>query len=220
MTARHPNGMPVFDPSTMIGKRFGRWLILSYECKAKNRDRRWLCRCDCGTEAVRFESTLKYGTSRSCGCLKDEVAYIDGRSQCREGKVWRHMLERCCDPTDKRYARYGGRGIKICDRWRKSFLAFYEDMGSRPPGMTLDRIDNDGDYEPGNCRWATLTEQARNRRTNHLVEYQGQTKTIAEWAEIYNIKASIIYDRIGRGWAFEAAVTKAPRVFRKSEPKS
>lgn len=118
------------------------------------------------------------------------------------------MIQRCGNPNSKRYADYGGRGITVCERW-KSFAGFAEDMGPTfSPELSLDRIDNDGNYEPGNCRWATVVEQARNKRNSHRVTFLGQTKTIAEWSELLGLHYDTVHTRLGKqGWPVERALT-------------
>lgn len=164
------------NPVPMIGRRFHRLLVLSRapsKQSGSSRASRWLCRCDCGTEKVIGAHELRREATRSCGCLMREAAKktcIDrtkhGMSQSSTYRVWANVIARCTNPNERSYPNYGGRGIKICDRWLQSFEFFLEDMGERPARLTLDRKNNDGDYELGNCRWATRAEQNRNKRTN------------------------------------------------------
>lgn len=121
---------------------------------------------------------------------------------------WADMVQRCTNPKRKRYADYGGRGIQVCDRWRK-FENFLADMGPRPEGMELDRIENDGNYEPGNCRWSTPTTQSNNRRSNRLLSFNGETLTVADWARRTGISAPAIAKRLKRGWSIEKALSAA-----------
>ena len=161
----------------LTGLRFGRWTVLHYK-ETVNKQPYWSCRCDCGAESAVLGMTLRSGGSRSCGCLRRELntkrSTIHGQTIGRwEGKgptpeyiAWRGMISRCYNPKTKRFEDWGGRGITVCDRWRSSFLAFLEDMGRRPSlDHSIDRYpNNDGNYELGNCRWATPKEQASNRR--------------------------------------------------------
>ena len=153
------------------GDRFGRWVILGYAGKAKSRASRYLCRCDCGTERIVTVTLLNNGSSRSCSCLGLEKAHAaclrhghagTGTKTC-EYNAWSAMLQRCQNPRNPRFGDYGGRGIVVCARWDQ-FENFLLDMGACPPGLTLDRRDNDGNYEPENCRWATRSQQQLNQR--------------------------------------------------------
>lgn len=156
----------------LAGQVFGRLTVIAPSGKVGAK-RQWRCACDCGREAKATTSDLRYGGVASCGCLlKGETSanFRHGHS-ARSGpsptyNSWRSMHERCSNPKSIRFAQYGGRGIRVCDRWQ-SFDAFVTDMGERTPPLTLDRIDVDGDYAPENCRWATPVEQRHNRRDSH-----------------------------------------------------
>ena len=173
----------------LTGKTFGRWKVLKRHTKnTKNGQPRWVCQCECPSRTIKdvIGSTLREGRSRSCGCLRREqkASIKHGMSFSPEYKTWAGMARRCHNPNDISYKRYGARGIKVCARWKGSFVAFFKDMGPKPtPKHSIDRIDNDGNYEPGNCRWATPKEQVRNKKNSILLTMDGYTATIAEWSE-------------------------------------
>jgi len=203
----------------IVGERVGRLLLLD-EVRIPRKDgttiRGFLCRCDCGNETTVSYYHLKTQT-RSCGCLQVDVCRekntTHGMSKTRTFKIWREMKARCNNPNSTNYSKYGGRGIKVCERWNNSFEAFLEDMGEPPTKEhSLDRIDNNRDYEPSNCRWATAKEQARNRRNNVTFEFQGKERTLAEIAEIVGVKYSLLNSRVmDYGWTIEEATSLPPR---------
>lgn len=165
MTADAASPKLAFLDTLQPGQRFGRFQVV--EVVREQRRSMVLCRCDCGAERLVEPRNLKSGNSRSCGCLKRDVTVTrstrHGKAGTRIYMIWTEMIGRCTRPTHARYADYGGRGINVCDRWL-DFANFYEDMGDRPEGRSLDRTDNDAGYSPENCRWATAAEQRRNRR--------------------------------------------------------
>jgi hypothetical protein len=159
-------------PKMAVGQRYGRLIVLERAENDRWHRTTWKVRCDCGNETIASANFLRTGTTKSCGCWRSEYARIVGRRtstkhgmvESREYQSWVAMRTRCYNSNAHAYDRYGGRGITVCERWRESFDNFFADMGARPPATSLDRINNDGNYEPGNCRWATHGEQRRNRR--------------------------------------------------------
>lgn len=186
----------------LTGQRFGRLVVLE-EAGRRNRHPVWRCRCDCGGEHITAGVSLRAGLTKSCGCLRS------GKTKTRAYAVWVGMVRRCTKSTDGSYSAYGGRGIKVCSRWM-TFENFQADMGEPQPGMQIDRIDNNGHYEPGNCRWATRTEQARNKRNNRLITSDSVTLTLAEWAERAGVTPDTIAQRLRKGWPIGLAVSAPP----------
>lgn len=201
------------------GERHGRFVVLgiSHRVPTKSGGVRafWKCLCDCGTEFVVRGDGM--GTNaRSCGCLHRETAaqlqFKHGGTGTPEYSAWCDMKKRCLNQTDESFKDYGARGIKICSRWIDSFENFLADMGSRPSKThSLDRIDNNGNYEPGNCKWSTDVQQIRNRRCTQRLECNGENYTIAEWSEKSGLDYDTIKCRIKSGWNPIDAVTKPSR---------
>lgn len=192
-------------------KVFGLWTVLDEIGK------RWLCRCECGTvrRVVRFD--LSSGRSKNCGCVRRvtaakaaaEASKTHGMENSPEYRIWVDMRRRCYNPKRPDYRNYGARGITVCEEWREDFAAFYRDMGPRPDGKTLDRLNNDGPYEKRNCVWATATSQARNRRTSRTVEINGERMTLVEAAEKFGIPYNSLRNRFHTlGWPIERAVSE------------
>lgn len=198
----------------LTGRVFTRWTVLSRAENSKKGSARWHCRCSCGNEKVVVGYCLSMGGSKSCGCLSREVASICNRKHGKTGSraftIWSGMLARCFNPNSKWFHRYGGRGIKVCERWRK-FENFLADMGEPPPKAQIDRRDNDGDYEPNNCRWATSKTNNRNRSNNTLITINGQTKCLAEWCEFLKLQQPTVCRRRRRGMSWEQALEPVER---------
>jgi hypothetical protein len=173
----------------------------------------WRVRCDCGTEKVLRSGAIKH--SKSCGCARWDFLRVRNfkHGDASRGKTapelncWRGLIRRCTDPKDANYQYYGGRGIKVCERWLSSYPEFLEDMGRRPSRTySIDRIDNNGNYEPNNCKWATKTEQMRNRRGRRLVSFFGSPMPASEAAEMAGITYDVFLERLNRGWSEERAL--------------
>jgi hypothetical protein len=182
----------------MTEKRFNQWVVLD----RVKRDY-YLCRCDCGTEKVVFMGNLRSGKSKSCGCLRDQLSRLHnithGMSYSDEYKIWHGMRTRCKNPNAIGFANYGAAGIIVCERWDNSFNAFYEDMGPRPSkDHSVDRINNEGNYEPGNCRWATGVEQSNNTSRNVFITHEGKTMTTAEFARLTGFTPLTVYRWVTR----------------------
>jgi hypothetical protein len=187
-----------------VGDRIGRLIVLErLYGKDKNKA---LCKCDCGTTKKIYNSGLYRRTTKSCGCYKLEINH----KQCSTitYNSWKAMKIRCLVETNHNFSHYGGRGIKICEAWLKSFPQFLSDLGPRPSKLhTIERINNDGNYEPGNCKWALSSEQNQNKTTTKWLTFRGETKTVVAWAEILNISRYLIYSRLSRGWTVEDILT-------------
>lgn len=205
-----------------IGIKFGRLTVQERIPSPDNivdRRPRYRCLCDCGKLTEVTGRSLRSGKTKSCGCLSRERVSMLCRTQGGLAGAnwptyvtWYHMIARCED-----HPNYAGRGIVVCDRWKGSFAAFLEDMGPRPSrAYSIERVDNDGNYEPGNCRWATRHEQARNTRGNHLVTIGGRRMIVTDWAKENGIGVGLVYNRTARGWTIERALTQPPRYITKT----
>jgi hypothetical protein len=200
---------------TREGERFTKLTVIS-EPWLEN-SRRWVtCRCDCGAEVVVRINSLLMGNTKSCGCLqKDKVRARNHRhgdavsgTRSAEHRAWSQMKDRCANPNRPDWKNYGGRGIRVCERWIGSFENFLVDMGRRPgPQYSIDRIANNGHYEPENCRWATKTDQARNNRRNRLLTYNGETLLLTDWARKLGIGVSGLHARL-RKMSVEDALSR------------
>lgn len=213
------SNQPAFIDRT--GKKYGRWTVLS-RVESKNGKTLWKCICDCGTVGAVGSSGLGSGHSKSCGCLKvdwaKEHCKTHGKSHSRVHNIWFDMKKRCFNKNCVGYRWYGARGIVVCDKWMK-FENFYADMGDPPEGTSIDRINTNGNYEPGNCRWATDKEQANNTCKNKFIEYAGKRQTVAQWAEEIGIGAGTIWWRIRNGFPPSIALSKDKIVIRRGGPR-
>lgn len=194
----------------LSGQRFGQLVAVRMLPERRNTFAAWVCRCDCGSETVVTSGQLRYGKTRSCGCLKGKGNIAHGMSSSREHNIWRKMKERCENPNCKSYGRYGGRGITVCERWQ-SFANFYADMGPSD-GLTLERIDNNRGYEPGNCCWASNADQAANKRNTKRITFNGETLHLSEWARRIGVGHTTLVMRLNAyGWPIERALTTPGR---------
>ncbi len=199
--------------SNLTGQRFGRLLVLEFSHVGKHYSKYWNCICDCGVRKKIASPYLISNRTKSCGCWLRDFPSTLSHGQCRrqnktsEYRAWMGMKSRALNPKSEHFDRYGGRGIKICSRWLDSFENFFEDMGNKPSAShSIHRIDNDGDYTPENCCWATKKEQARHRCSSRLIEHNGATKTLAEWAENAGMDIRSLWQRIKRGWSFDESI--------------
>jgi hypothetical protein len=205
--------MPKHDDIDLSGVRFGR-LTAVERAGSIRRNPAWRCRCDCGNEIVARRFHLIRGSTKSCGCSRSDCArhgHARGVARTSEFRIWESMRSRCRNPMNTAYKHYGGRGITVCERWQ-TFENFLADMGKRPLGKSLERVNNDGNYEKSNCRWASHKEQMRNRRTTKMIEWNGRTQSLVDWSDEIGISASVIHGRIRRGWEIEAALTSPQRI--------
>lgn len=204
----------------LTGKTFGRLTVVSYNGIAYRKSGKpyhsWKCICSCGNECIAEGRSLVSGGKRSCGCLNKEVLAsgdcrrTHGMARTSLYHTWRGMKDRCFNPQNKHYSRYGGRGITVCNEWLNDFKAFYDwaIANGYKEGLTIDRINNDGNYEPSNCRWADYYTQANNRSDNHLLTVGEETHTLSEWSRITGIKPQLLSERANRGYSAERIFNK------------
>lgn len=195
----------------LTNQRFGRLMVLQREgtqCGSAT----WLCQCDCGNITIVNGHNLRRGLTVSCGCKRATVPSYKthGKSQTRLHRIWRGMKQRCFNPNNTAYEDYGGRGITVCDEWKDDFQTFHDwaMANGYAEDLEIDRMDNDGNYEPSNCRWTTRERQANNRRTNAKLTLNNETHTIAEWTKITGLSKATIDGRLKRGWTIERVLTE------------
>lgn len=206
-----------FDNKT--GRRYGNLLVISFSGMSKHGKPLWLCRCDCGKEKAILGNSLVCERTVSCGCVKSETTrarmttHGRGNTENPEYACWSNMRQRCLTPGATNYKDYGGRGIKVCERWKNSFENFISDMGMPPtPKHQIERRDNNGNYEPSNCYWATRKEQANNQRSNVILTLNGESKTVAQWADKAGLVYKTFYQRLFTyGWGLQRALTEPVR---------
>ena len=196
------------------GDRFERWTVVREAVRGKSGHRHQWVRCDCGVERSVPCRALRAGRSKGCGCERLEVvtarATKHGKHKSPEYTAWRNIMNRCLNPNHPQFKDWGGRGITVVDEWRGlgGFERFFEHVGERPSdGHSIDRIDNDGDYRPGNVRWSTRSEQGRNKSNNRMLTHDGRTACVARWSEVTGIHQATITGRVNRGWSVERALT-------------
>lgn len=216
-------------------QKFGRLIVLKYKGKSKYGHSVWLCKCVCGNKKIINKSSLTSGGTKSCGCLQKEMVklykkekpnFIHGMSHTTFHNKWCSMIERCYNPNHPAYHNYGGRGIKICEKWL-DFINFKEDMyesylehKKNNDYTSIEREDNNGNYCKENCRWATRAEQSSNRRNSHLITYKKETLSLKEWSKKINIKYNILHSRIFRSkWPIKKALTMPVRTYAKNNNK-
>lgn len=201
--------------TSLIGKKYNKLKIMEFayfkkDSRGSNR-KYWKCLCDCGNYCVVEQNHIKGGVTKSCGCLRfGRITYFKhGENLTRLHRTWVQMRRRCREKKYDQYNRYAKRGTKVCDEWQE-YIPFrdwalangYDDT------LSIDRIDNDGDYTPENCRWADIKTQANNRSSNHLLTYKGVTKTTSQWAESSGLLLETLLERLKRGWSVEDAIFK------------
>lgn len=197
----------------LTGQKFGRLTVAEYKGSDNGHGAVWECDCSCGAAKIVRARHLKSGAVQSCGCLNKEKtserASTHGMTNTRLYHIWKQMRHRCYKPYASNYARYGGRGITVCEEWKNDFQAFYDwsMANGYSDDLSIDRIDANGNYEPSNCRWIGLDLQANNKRNNHYLTYKGRTQTVAEWSKEVGIKYATLWQRISDGWSVEEALT-------------
>lgn len=195
----------------LTGERFGKLLVLQKNGYNKHHQLYWLCECDCGNRKNVLGMCLSTGQTNSCGCLaKETIAklnYRHGMTKTPIYGLWHAMIQRCYDKNCDVYHRYGGRGINVCNKWQ-TFEGFYEDMGDKPKGKSLERLNNDGDYCPENVVWADAKTQANNRRSNVVLEHDGKKQTMQQWCDELGLKIATVWARLNvYGYSIEKALT-------------
>lgn len=210
----------------LTGQRFGRLVVEKLDYKDRFGSVYWHCKCDCGNYTSVTTAGLKSGKNQSCGCISRERIIALSKARSTHGKtetriyhIWQMMKQRCYNENKDNYEDYGGRGITVCEEWKNDFEAFYKwsMANGYTDKKTIDRIDVNGNYEPSNCRWATPKEQGNNRRSNRIIEYKGERKTMRQWADEKGISYNALCIRMKKGWSIEKALETPVR--KKSQKK-
>lgn len=201
--------MPKGHPLDLVGQHIGSFVVLEKVSRGRGKNVLWKVRCKCSNEKYLEYGHIKSGSTKSCGCqqrtLQSLAKVKHGKTFSREYRVWLGMKNRCKDHDNPDFGRYGARGIRVCERWM-DFRNFYEDMGDCPPEMTLDRKDNNLGYSKENCRWATGSEQSRNRRSNRILTFRRESLPMIAWSERYRLPRYLLGARLKRGWSLEEAL--------------
>lgn len=212
----------------LTGQTFGRLTVLyrgpDYLKNSGRKEVTWICQCSCGNPELKTVAANHLGrTTQSCGCYgkeKSKEGYpVHGQSGTRTYRIYHGMLQRCGNENTARYSDYGGRGITVCDRWKENYMHFVEDMGVCPPKHSIERVDNNKGYEPGNCQWATTKEQSRNRRSNRHVYVKGRRWILADLAIEFSLNIMTLHSRLSRGLSEEELVAPVTRGGRKERNK-
>lgn len=196
----------------LTNKKFNKLTVLEYSHNLGQKVM-WKCRCECGNITFVSTTNLTCNRTKSCGCYKlEEFSKRFTKHNQRHTKlyeIWKGIKGRCLNPKHISFHNYGGRGITICDEWKKDFVSFYNwsMQNGYDENLSIDRINNNGNYEPSNCRWVDRKVQANNTRSNHFFTYNNKTKTITQWCEFFNISKGTFYSRLKRGWSIEKALT-------------
>lgn len=200
----------------ITGQKYGRLTALKRVENDAHKHAQWLCKCDCGNEVVVLKNSLTSGRTRSCGCYykdtRHKTHHIHGQSYTRLFSIWANMLQRCECQSNRAYKNYGQRGIRVCEEWH-TFATFKEwaESNGYQDTLSIDRIDNNGDYAPSNCQWADAIVQANNTRRNHYLTLNGKTQSLARWSRELNLSESTIYYRLARGATDEEALSLQDR---------
>ena len=197
------------NKANLTGQRFSRLVVVEEAGRTKAQKVTWHCQCECGNTITVATSYLKNGNTQSCGCLMIDRVTTHGKYGSKVYKAWQRIIQRCNNVNFVQWKDYGGRGIKICARWLESFDNFYADMGDLPSDKhTIERIDNNGDYEPDNCKWDTMRNQRRNARSNRLITFNGETLCMRDWETKLGFGRNVIAWRLDHGWSVEKTLTE------------